>query len=80
MSALHKSIAANFNKNKHTKFITTYGDIDTHEIGTDYTKDNKTLENALKAVFDNLGENNSLFTGENSDALEYSLKRDGAFV
>lgn len=80
MSALHNSIAAVLAKNKHTKFITTYGDVDAHEIGTDQTKDNKTLANALKTVFDNLGENNSLFTGESANALLYSLKRDESFV
>lgn len=80
MSELHQSMAAVLTKNKHVKLMTTFGDMQVLSIGEDQSRENKTLENAYSAIFDNAGENNGLFSATQKESLLYSLKRDESIM
>lgn len=80
MTELHQSMSKILTRNKHVKLMTTFGDMDVLSIGDDQTKENKTLENAYAAIFDNAGENNGLFSATQKESLLYSLKRDESIV
>lgn len=80
MSELHQSMAAVLTKNKHVKLLTTFGDMQVLSIGEDQSRENKTLENAYSAIFDNAGENNGLFSATQKESLLYSLKRDESIM
>ena len=76
MTELHKSMANILSKNQHVKLMTTFGDMEVLSIGEDDSQENKTLTNAYNAIYDNSGENHSLFNGDIKEALEYALRRD----
>lgn len=80
MAELHKSMAAQLAKNNHTRLMTTFGDMDVLSVGNDESKENKTLENAYAAIYDNAGENNGLFSATQKESLDYSLRRDESIV
>lgn len=80
MTELHQSMSKVLTKNKHVKLMTTFGDMEVLSIGDDQSKENKTLENAYAAIFDNAGENNGLFSATQKESLLYSLKRDESIV
>lgn len=80
MSELHKSMANILSKNNHIKLMTTFGDMDVLSIGEDDSKENKTLTNAYNAIYDNSGENNSLFNANTKESLIYGLRRDESIV
>ena len=80
MSQLHKSMANILSKNNHIKLMTTFGDMDVLSIGEDDSKENKTLTNAYNAIYDNSGENNSLFNADTKESLIYGLRRDESIV
>ena len=80
MTELHQSMAKIIAKNNHIRLLTSFGDIDVKSIGEDQSKENKTLENAYNAIYDNLGENHSLFNGDNKEAQLYALLRDKSMV
>ena len=80
MTELHQSMSKVLTKNKNVRLLTTFGELEVLSIGKDDSKENKTLTNAYNAIYDNLGENHSLFTGESAEALKHSLSRDGSIV
>lgn len=80
MKELHKSMSKVLTKNGHVKMLTTFGDLDVLSIGEDQSKENKTLENGYNSIFDNLGVNNSLYSGATQFAQEVSLKRDESIM
>lgn len=80
MKALHKSMSKVLSKNKHTRMLTTFGDLDVLSIGDDQTKENKTLENAYSAIFNLVGENDNLFIGNTKEGLDYSLRRQESII
>ena len=80
MTELHQSMARVIAKNSHIRLLTSFGDLDVKSIGEDQSKENKTLENAYNAIYDNLGENHSLFNGDNKEAQLYALLRDKSMV
>ena len=67
-------------KNSHIRLLTSFGELDVKSIGEDQSKENKTLENAYNAIYDNLGENHSLFNGDSAEAQRYALLRDKSIV
>jgi hypothetical protein len=80
MAELHSSMSKVLAKNSHVKLLTTFGDLDVMSIGEDQSEKNETLDSAYKAVFNNSGENNALFTGESSEALQYAIQRDSSVM
>ena len=80
MTELHQSMARVIAKNKHIRLLTSFGDLDVKSIGEDQSKENKTLENAYNAIYDNVGENHSLFNGADGNAQKYALLRDKSTV
>lgn len=80
MTELHQSMARIIAKNKHIRLLTSFGDLDVKSIGEDQSKENKTLENAYNAIYDNVGENHSLFNGADGNAQKYALLRDKSTV
>ena len=78
MTELHASMAKVLTKNKHIRLLTSFGDIDVKSIGEDQTKENKTLNNAYNAIYDNSGLNHELFNG--SQALEMAHLRDKSTI
>ena len=80
MTELHQSMTKVLSNNKNVRLLTTFGDIEVMSIGKDDSKENKTLSNAYDAIYDNLGENHAIFTGESVEALKYGLSRDASIV
>ena len=80
MTELHQSMAKIIAKNNHIRLLTSFGELDVKSIGEDQSKENKTLENAYNAIYDNLGENHSLFNGDSAEAQRYALLRDKSIV
>ena len=80
MSELHQSMAKVIAKNNHVRMLSTFGDIQVHSIGEDQSKENKTMENAYNAIYDNAGLNHSVFNGETVEAQKYALIRDKSLV
>jgi hypothetical protein len=80
MKELHSSMSKVLSKNSHVRLLTSFGKIDVRQLSQDSTKENKTLENAYKAIYDNLGSNNYLFNGSSDAALKYSLTVEQSFV
>lgn len=80
VKAIHKSLAKIVNTSEKTRLITTYGDVSLEKVGEDDTAENKTLINAYKSIFNNIGLNDIVFTGDSAEALRYSVLRDKATV
>lgn len=76
MAELHKSIANVLSRNNHVRLVTTFGDMNVLSIGQDIAQENKTLDNAYNSIYDNSGENHTLFNGTIKEALTYALQRD----
>ena len=76
MAELHKSIANILSRNNHVRLVTTFGDMNVLSIGQDVAQENKTLDNAYNSIYDNSGENHTLFNGTIKEALTYALQRD----
>ena len=79
-AAVHKSLAKVVNTGDDVRLITTYGDVDLLKVSDSETTENKALTNAYNAIFNNIGLNNILFTGESVEALKYSLRRDQSIM
>ena len=79
-AAVHKSLAKVVNTGDNVRLITTYGDVDLLRVADSDTTENKALTNAYQAIFNNVGLNNILFTGQSVEALKYSLRRDQSMV
>jgi hypothetical protein len=80
MKALHKGMSKVLAKNKNTKMLTTFGDLEVLSIGDDQTKENKTLKNAYSTIFNLIGENDSLYIGNSKESLEFSLRRQESII
>lgn len=78
--AIHKSLAKVVNTGEDVRLITTFGDVDLLRVADSDTTENKALTNAYQAIFNNVGLNNVLFTGQSVEALKYSLRRDQSMV
>ena len=77
---IHKSLSKIVNTSDKARLMTTYGEISLQKIGEDETTENKTLANAYKSIFNNVGLNDIVFTGDSAEALKYSVLRDKATV
>ena len=76
MKELHQSISKAISPNKDLKLITTYGKMNIMSVGNDDSKENKVLANAYAAIYNNNGENDTLFNGDSVEALKCALERD----
>ena len=76
----NKSLYKIVNTSDKARLMTTYGEISLQKIGEDETTENKTLANAYKSIFNNVGLNDIVFTGDSAEALKYSVLRDKATV
>ena len=80
MKELHRSIAASISTNKDVKLITTYGKMNIMSVGNDDSKENKTLKNAYSAIFNDSGENDTIFNGESVEALKKAAERNESIM
>lgn len=80
VKALHQSMRKKIDQGDRVKLVTTFGDIKVAHMAENDTAENKALEKAFKAIFNNAGFNSGIFTGESVEALKYSLIRDKGFV
>jgi len=80
VKALHQSMRKKIDQGDRVKLVTTFGDIKVAHMAENDTAENKALEKAFKAIFNNAGFNSGIFTGESVEALRYSLIRDKGFV
>ena len=80
MAELHSSMARIIAKNSHIRLLTSFGEIDVKSIGEDQSKENKTLDNAYNAIYDNTGLNHELFNGDIKESLLYELLRQKSIV
>lgn len=80
MTALHRSMSKTLTKNKNVRMLTTFGDLDVLSLGEDQSKENKTLSNAFASIFNVGGENDSLYSGNSREALEFALRKKESIV
>lgn len=77
---LHRSLRRIVETNDKARLITTYGDVSVEKVEENDTAENQVLSKAFKAIFNNAGFNNAIFTAESVEALKASLVRDKGFV
>lgn len=80
IQTLHSSMSQIIGKNKRTKLITTFGDLDIHPIQEQSRVSNETLEKAHKAIYSSAGLNTELFNADNRDSLIVSLQKDQSII
>jgi len=80
VKALHNSMKKKIDQGERVKLVTTFGDVKVAHMADSDTTENKALEKAFKAIFNNAGFNSGIFTGESVEALRYSLIRDKGYV
>lgn len=80
VKALHNSMKKKIDQGDRVKLVTTFGDVKVAHMADSDTTENKALEKAFKAIFNNAGFNSGVFTGESVEALRYSLIRDKGYV
>ena len=81
MNLLHKKLSSIVRTAKHTRLVTTIGDVKIHQLLDDSsTVADKTLENAYKSIYDTAGLNNGLFYGDNQYSTEASMSIDRGYV
>ena len=80
VAAIHSSIKRVVDTSERARLITTYGDVSSVQLGEPDTSENKVLAKAYKAIFNNAGLNDTIFTGESVEALKASLRRDKNMV
>lgn len=80
MKELHRSIASSISTNKDLKLITTYGKMNIMSVGNDDSKENKTLKNAYSAIFNDSGENDTIFNGDSVEALKKAAERNESIM
>lgn len=80
VKALHNSMKKKIDQGDRVKLVTTFGDVKVEHMTDSDTTENKALEKAFKAIFNNAGFNSGIFTGESVEALHYSLIRDKGYV
>ena len=80
VAALHSSLKKVVDTSERARLITTYGDVSAVQLGEPDTSENKVLAKAYKAIFNNAGLNDIVFTGESVEALKASLRRDKNMV
>ena len=80
VKTLHNSIKKIIDKNGYANLITSYGDIDIKQIGSNDTAENEVLTKAYRSIFNNAGFNDGLFTQSSVTALEMALCKDTNMV
>lgn len=79
-SSLHRSMARHFASNKRVKFMTSFGDLEVHQIQTDLNTSIETLETAQKAIYRTASLNSNVFMGDKEEALAIGLTKDASIV
>ena len=78
VESIHKSMKKIIDQGDDVRLITTYGDIAVHKIAENDTAENQILSKAYASIFDSVGFNNVVFTGDSVEAIKQSLTRDKA--
>ena len=76
VKALHQSMKRVIEKNNNVTLLTTYGDAHVERFAEEAAADSDALAKAYNSIFNNIGLNNGLFTGDSVTALNISLVRD----
>ena len=76
VKALHQSMKKVIEKNNNVTLLTTYGDAHVERFAEEAAADSDALAKAYNSIFNNIGLNNGLFTGDSVTALNISLVRD----
>lgn len=77
---LHNSMAKALSGVSGLKLLTTFGKTDLLELQPERTKENKSMEQAYKGIFQSAGMNPTLFVGDSKEALQASIQKDQAYV
>ena len=80
VKSIHQSLKKIIDTGDRARLVTTYGDIHIEQVGESDRSENEVLSKAYKAIFNNAGFNNSIFTSESVTALKLSLIRDKSLV
>lgn len=80
VKALHNSMKKVVDTGTKARLITTYGDIDVKQLSQNDTTENQVLAKAYKAIYENIGLNSELFTGNSVTALKMAIIRDRSLV
>lgn len=80
VEAIHKSLKRIVETGDEARLITTWGDVHVDRISENDTSENQVLSKSFKAIFNNAGLNDGIFTSESVEGLKISLTRDRAMV
>ena len=80
VEAIHKSLKRIVETGNEARLITTWGDVHVDRISENDTSENQVLSKSFKAIFNNAGLNDGIFTSESVEGLKISLTRDRAMV
>ena len=80
VEAIHKSLKRIVETGNEARLITTWGDVHVDRISENDTSENQVLSKSFKAIFNNAGLNDGVFTSETVEGLKISLIRDRALV
>ena len=80
VEAIHKSLKRIVETGNEARLITTWGDVHVDRISENDTSENQVLSKSFKAIFNNAGLNDGIFTSETVEGLKISFIRDRALV
>lgn len=80
VKSLHRSMTRGLATNKRVRLLTTFGDVEIHQLQKDYESSSETLEKAQAAIIRSAGLNANQFLGENVESLKVALQKDQAAV
>lgn len=80
VEAIHKSLKSIVDRDQYVRLITTYGDIHKEQLGESDAVASEVLAKSFKAIFNNAGFNDNIFTGDSVESIRISLNKDKNFI
>lgn len=80
VQSLHKSMSQAIGRNPRVRLMTTFGDVQLHQLQDSDKVSVEVLEKAQEAIYDSAGLNSNIFVGETDKSLELALTKDQSFV
>lgn len=80
VQSLHKSMSKSIANNSKVRLMTTFGEVEIHDMQEASKVSNETLEKAQEAIYRTSGLNSSLFMGKTKESLDISLTKDQSTI
>ncbi len=77
---LHDTMAASLNQIKGLKFLTSFGKMDLIELQKSESRENNSVEQSYRSIFQGVGLNPELFSGDGKEAILAAIQKDEAYV